>query len=113
MDEAYVAAGGSYYTVETHLSHLGAAFADDRLSVATQVVGVDSKRLHLFHVLERAGEDRPLATAEQMLLHVDATAQRSAPAPPEIAARLARIAAAHAALPRPERAGRAIRSVDA
>ena len=113
VDEAYVAAGGSYYTVETHLSHLGAAFADDRLTVATQVVGVDPKRLHLFHVLERAGEDRPLATAEQMLLHVDAAAQRSAPAPPEIAARLARIASAHAALPRPERAGRAIRSVDA
>jgi carnitine 3-dehydrogenase len=113
VDEAYVARGGSYYTVETHLSHLGAAFADDRLSVATQVVGVDSKRLHLFHVLERAGEDRPLATAEQMLLHVDAAAQRSSPAPPEIAARLARIESAHAALPRPERAGRAIRSVGA
>ncbi len=113
VNEAYVAAGGSYYTVETHLSHLGAAFADDRLTVATQVVGVDPKRLHLFHVLERAGEDRPLATAEQMLVHVDAAAQRSAPAPPEISERLARIAAAHAALPRPERAGRAIRPVDA
>ena len=112
VDEAYVAAGGSYYTVETHLSHLAAAFADDRLRVATQIVGVDSKRLHLFHVLERAGEARPLATAEQMLLHVDATTQRTSPAPPEIAGRLARIAAAHAALPRPERAGRAIRPVD-
>ena len=112
VDAAYVAAGGSYYTVETHLSHLGAAFAGDRLRVSTQVLGVDRKRLRLFHVLERDGEDTPLATAEQMLLHVDAKAQRAAPAPDAIMERLTRIAAAHARLPLPERAGRAIRAVD-
>jgi carnitine 3-dehydrogenase len=113
VDDAYVAAGGSYYTVETHLSHLGAAFAGDRLEVATQVLGADDKRLQLFHVLTRAGEDAPLATAEQMLLHVDARAQRAAVAPPEIAGRVARIAAAHATLPRPDTAGASIRQVRA
>ena len=52
VDEAYVAAGGSYYTVETHLSHLAAAFAGDRLSGRRRrSLGVDAKRLHLFHVL--------------------------------------------------------------
>jgi carnitine 3-dehydrogenase len=109
VDDAYVAAGGSYYTVETHLSHLGAAHAGDLVSVSTQVLGADDKRLHLFHVLQRAGEDAPLATGEQMLLHVDVAAQRAAPAPSAIAGRLVRIAAAHANLPAPERAGRAIR----
>jgi carnitine 3-dehydrogenase len=110
VDAAYVEAGASYYTVETHLSHLGAAFAGDHLTVSTQVVGVDAKRLHLFHVLERAGDTTLLATAEQMLLHVDAEAQRAAPAPEEISDRARRIADAHASLPRPERLGRAIRS---
>jgi carnitine 3-dehydrogenase len=110
VDAAYVEAGASYYTVETHLSHLGAAFAGDHLTVSTQVVGVDAKRLHLFHVLERAGDTNPLATAEQMLLHVDAKAQRAAPAPEEISDRARRVADAHASLPRPERLGRAIRS---
>jgi hypothetical protein len=43
-----------------------------------------------------------------MLVHVDARAQRAAPAPPELLDRLAHIAQAHAALPRPERAGRSI-----
>jgi carnitine 3-dehydrogenase len=113
VDDAYVAAGGSYYTVETHLSHLGAAFAGDRLEVATQVLGADDKRMQLFHVLTRAGEDAPLATAEQMLLHVDVGAQRAAVAPPEIADRVARLAAAHAALPRPDAAGASIRQVRA
>jgi carnitine 3-dehydrogenase len=111
VDDAYVAAGGSYYTVETHLSHLGAAFAGDRLELSTQVLGVDGKRLQLFHVLRRSGEDAPLAVAEQMLLHVDAKAQRASTAPPEIGERLERIARAHASLPRPEQAGRAIRAV--
>ena len=55
------------------------------------------------------GDDALLATAEQMLLHVDASTRRAAPAPPEV---LERVAAdrrrATRGLPRPERAGRAI-----
>jgi carnitine 3-dehydrogenase len=77
--------------------------------VTTQVLGYDDKRLHIFHELHRSGEDAPLATAEQMLLHVDTTEGRASPAAPEILGRIARIATAHAALARPERAGRAIR----
>ena len=101
-------AGGSYYTVETHLSHLGQARAEERLHTTTQLLGHDEKRLHVFHSLYRTDDDALLATAEQMLLHVDTSAERVAPAPPELLARLDEIAAAHAALPRPERAGRAI-----
>lgn len=108
VDAAYVAARGSYYTVETHLSHLGAAFRGDRIHVTTQIVGVDAKRVQLFHVLARDGDGSPLALAEQMLVHVDAKEQRAVPAPDEIRERLLRIAAAHALLPRPQRAGRSI-----
>lgn len=101
-------AGGSYYTVETHMSHLGQARAEERLHTTTQLLGHDEKRLHLFHSLYRSADDALLATAEQMLLHVDARAGRAAPAPPDLLARIARIADAHADLPRPDRAGRAI-----
>ena len=101
-------AGGSYFTVETHLSHLGQARAEERLHATTQVLGHDEKRLHVFHSLHRTDDGELLATAEQMLLHVDTSSDRVAPAAPELLARIARIAEAHAALPRPERAGRAI-----
>jgi carnitine 3-dehydrogenase len=101
-------AGGSYYTVETHLSHLGQARAEERLHTTTQLLGHDEKRLHVFHSLYRTGDGALLATAEQMLLHVDTRADRVAPAPPALLARIERIAQAHASLPRPERAGRAI-----
>ena len=97
---------GSYFTVETHLSHLQEATAGERVQVTTQLLDHDEKRLHLFHELRR--DDVPLATAEQMLLHVDASTRRATPAPPEVLERLQRIADRQAGLPRPERAGRAI-----
>jgi carnitine 3-dehydrogenase len=103
-----LAAGSSYFTVETHLSHLGQARAGERLHTTTQILGHDEKRLHVFHALYRSADDALLATAEQMLLHVDTTTDRVSPAAPELLARIARIADAHAALPRPERAGRAV-----
>jgi carnitine 3-dehydrogenase len=111
VDAAYVAERGSYYTVETHLSHLGQARAGDELTTTTQLLSHDAKRLHVFHTLHRG--DELVATAEQMLLHVDAQTGRAGPAADEVLARVAAIAARHAALRRPDRAGRAIRSRDA
>jgi carnitine 3-dehydrogenase len=101
-------AGSSYFTVETHLSHLGQARADERLHTTTQILGHDPKRLHVFHSLYRTDDEALLATAEQMLLHVDTRAERASAADPALLERVERIARAHADLPRPDRAGRAI-----
>jgi carnitine 3-dehydrogenase / betainyl-CoA thioesterase len=101
-------AGSSYYTVESHLSHLGQARAGDRLYTTTQLLGHDAKRLHVFHSLYRSADDALVATAEQMLLHVDTSTERAGAADPALLARVERIARAHADLPRPERAGRSI-----
>jgi carnitine 3-dehydrogenase len=92
--------------VETHLSHLDEASAGDVLEVATQLLAADDKRLHLFHEMRRNGT--VVATAEQMLLHVDTAAGRTTPADGRVRRRVAELAARHATLPRPERAGRAI-----
>ena len=105
VDEAYLEQG-TYMTAETHLSHLQELHAGDEVSVTTQVLSADEKRLHLFHTILRDG--MPAATAEQMLLHVDAVTGRVAPAGDEVRERVARLASQHAALPRPERAGRRI-----
>jgi carnitine 3-dehydrogenase len=108
VDAAYVAAGGSYYTVETHLSHLGQLMAGDRVQVITQVLGADQKRLHLFHSAVREGDPDPVATAEHMLLHVDTRSARSAPAADAVLRRVEALARDHSALERPARAGRRI-----
>jgi acyl-CoA thioester hydrolase len=107
VDEDYRASGRSLFTAETHLRHVLQARVGDRLRLTLQVLGVDSKRLHILHeMLDDA--DRVLSTAEQLLLHVDTEAGRVAPFPDEIGARLQEIRAAHRALPVPAYVGRVI-----
>ena len=105
VDAPYVDTGRSYYTVETHIRHLDEAHVGQRLYVLTRLLGHDEKRLHLFHELRRAGDDRPLATGEHMLLHVDRAAQRTVPASAALLDALDAIAQTQHGLPRPEGAG--------
>ena len=107
IDEDYRAGGHSYYTVETHISYRRETSLGEPLRVTTQVLGSDSKRLHLFHTMYRddaAGER--LCAAEQMLVHVDTSAGRSAPLLPRPATAVAAVTAAHAGMPPPTEAGR-------
>jgi carnitine 3-dehydrogenase len=52
--------------------------------------------------------DTCVATVEQLCLHVDMKAGKTVPASPEVWGRLQAVAAAHAGLPPPEGAGRAV-----
>lgn len=108
VDEDYLARGFSWFTVETHIRHLGEGHLGDRLEVATQVLAGDAKRLHIFQTIERPADGAVLATGEQLLLHVDARAGRVGPAEEPVAGRLARLAEAQSTLPRPEGAGRRV-----
>jgi acyl-CoA thioester hydrolase len=107
VDEDYRASGRSLFTAETHLRHLREARVGDRLRLTLQVLGVDAKRLHVAHEMT-AGDELVVATAEQLLLHVDTRAGRVAPFPGELAARLGEVRAAHAALPVPGYVGRCV-----
>jgi acyl-CoA thioester hydrolase len=103
IDDDYRAAGHSLYTVETHMHNYREAALGDQLDLELIVLGSDAKRIHIFHRMLR--EDQVLCTAEQMLVHVDMTAGRSAPMPGALADRVAQIAAAHSRLPRPAEVG--------
>ena len=107
-DQAYVAAGHSYFTAETHILHQNELRAGDPMSVSTQILGSDDKRLHLFHTIKRDTDGAVAATAEQMLLHVDLTTKRVGPARPGVLARLGSLAAIDANKPRPAGMGRAV-----
>ena len=101
----YLAGGHSYFTVETHLRHREEVTCGERIRVTTQLLAGAGKKLHLFHRLEN-GAGKLAATGEHLLLHVDLKTRRSCPPEPVVAARLARLRARHAGLPRPEGAGR-------
>ncbi len=104
-DAAYVAAGRSYFTVESHVRFLAEIKASDRLRITTQVLGGQGRKMQLFHRLY-GGDGGLAATVETLLLHMDLTTRRSSDPAPEVAERLAKFAAAQSALPRPEGAGR-------
>src|ERR1700728_4642044 len=108
IDEDYRAAGRAYYTVENHIKHLGEAKAGEPLYVTAQVLAADDKRLHLFQRLHRGRDDKLIATAEQMYLHVDSKAAKAAPADPKIRDKLESIRSDHAGLPPPPGAGRPV-----
>jgi acyl-CoA thioesterase FadM len=108
-DEAYRAAGHSFYTVETHIHYLLEMDLHDPLAIDTQVLGIDAKRVHLVHLMHHAGSQALVATVEQMLVHVDMGAGRSAPILPDVAAALHAIADAHATLTVPPQVGSTMR----
>ncbi len=106
VDLDYVAAGHSYYTVETHIRNVGEAKLGERLYSTCQVLACDDKRLHLFHTIHNAESSTTLATGEQMLLHVDTGEGKAVAAPAHIAGKINEIATNHSALGWPEGAGR-------
>jgi acyl-CoA thioester hydrolase len=98
----------SFFTAEAHLRYLRELHAGDPVRVTIQLLDHDAKRLHYFEQLFHAGEGWVSATSENMSLHVDMAAKKTAPFPPEIAKRLTQMKNAHAMLPLPEAAGRNI-----
>jgi len=105
-DADYIATGGSFFTAETHIRHLGEVRAGERIEIRTQLLAAEGKRMHLWHEMRAGGELK--ATGEHMLIHVSLATRRASPPGETVAARLAEVWAAHARLPRPEGAGRAV-----
>jgi carnitine 3-dehydrogenase len=108
VDEVYRGTGKGFYTVESHVKHLGEAKVGEPLYVTTHVLGLDDKRVHVFHRLHRGRDDAAIATGEQMHLHVDTGIAKASPMDSKVHAKLESIRSAHAALDRPREAGRSI-----
>ena len=118
VDEAYELLGcglayleqtrHSTFTAEVHIRYLRELHADDPVRVSFQLLDYDLKRIHYFEELHHAEEGWLSATSENMTLHVDMTAKKTAPFPDFIVARLAGMKAAHGHLPVPDGVGRHI-----
>jgi acyl-CoA thioester hydrolase len=91
----------SLYTVEAHVRYLAEVPPDSLLSVRSSVIGVTGKLLWLWH--EMWCDDRPLATEEVLLVHVDTSVGRASPFPEQLRARAEALV-----VPPPEHASRRI-----
>lgn len=98
----------STMTAECHVRYLREVHLGDPVQVATYLVAADDKRIHTFEEMRHATEGWISATSENMTLHIDMTVRKTAPFPPDIAARIRAVSQAHSAAPRPEGVGRSI-----
>ena len=110
IDDAFRKAGRMYYTVESHIKHSGEAKVGEPLYATTQILALDDKRLHVFHRLYRKRDEALIATGEQMHLFVDTAKAKSTVIDPALRAKLDPIREAHASLPVPPEAGKAVGS---
>ncbi len=97
----------SYMTVESHTCFIRELMQTDPVRVASRVLDVDDKRLHVFCELRHATDGWVAATAEYMFLHIDMSIRRTAPWPADLRIKLEAMKAANSG-PWPERAGRRI-----
>jgi acyl-CoA thioesterase FadM len=93
--------GTSLFTLEAHVRYLDQVPPGARLEVRSSVVGVTGKLLWLWH--EMRSEDRPSASEEVLMVHVDTALGRSSPFPDALRAR-----AEVLRVPPPEHASRRI-----
>lgn len=99
---------GSTFTAECHVRYLREIHLGDPVQIAIWLIASDEKRLHTFEELRHAEQGWVSATSENMSVHIDMTRRKVAPFPPDIQARIAAMAQAHAALPKPDGLGRSI-----
>ena len=100
--------GRSFFAAEAHVRYLAELTLGEEVRVATQILGADAKRLHCFHSMRRKKTGIVAATMEMLSLHVDLGMRRAVPFAQDDRARIAGFAAAHAGLPIPDGAGRAV-----
>lgn len=100
--------GQAFFTLELHVTYERELVVDAPIRFTTQVLGLDAKRLHLFHTMFHAGEGTLAATNEIIFVNVDFATRRSTPILPAAFQVLERIWALHEDLSRPPQAGRVI-----
>ncbi len=104
----YAASRGlTTYIAQFHVSYLRELHQGDEVRIGFHLLDHDDRMFH-FHQEIRHSDGWLAATGEGLTLHVDMSGPKVAPFPPDIAARVAAMRAAHADLAVPESVGRTI-----
>lgn len=95
--------------LESHMLFEQEVSLGDELEVRSWLLAVDAKRLHFFHEVMNLTTGRRAAAGEQVDIHIDLQARKSAPLPQEVYAGLQRIVRSCLALPKPTGVGSPIK----
>lgn len=98
----------STFVVESHVTYQAETNEGDTVQVETRVLGVDGKKIHLFHRMTVNGGTETVATNEVLGLHVNLKTRRAEPMPEDRLARIQALMAEDADAPVPVEAGSAV-----
>lgn len=117
-DEAFDAMGlgpdyvkkrnASFFTLEAHVTYLRELHAHDEVRITTHILDYDAKRVHYVQQMFHATEGWLSCVSENIIMHVDMAAKKSAPFPPDVLDKIKAMHEAHKALPVPAQVGHRI-----
>lgn len=96
----------STFTAEMNVSYVREIVLGDSLSITTQLIGFDQKRVHYYHRMYQTGDGYLAATSECLSLHVSMESRRVTPLLPHTERLLTEMSTAQAHIPRPGNLGR-------
>ena len=99
---------GTAFTLETHTLYLRELKLGAPVCISTQLLDIDSKRIHYFHRMYHKDEGYLAATQELLSMHVDAVTRRGSPLPESIRMIVEDLLEGHRRLDPPEQAGQVI-----
>jgi carnitine 3-dehydrogenase len=95
-DDAYIASGFSYFTVETTVKYIAETHAGETVVVESRVTEGSGKKLRCFHQMKRASDGTLLASCDQLMLHVSLETRRTCDPVDAVRAKVEELAALHA-----------------
>lgn len=98
--------GCSVFTLGMDVDYHAELFEDDRITVTTQLLDWDQKRIHYYHRLINDATGKLTAVNECLAMNVDLGTRRATAFPEEVQAKLRAAFAAQGDLEKPEKSGR-------
>lgn len=95
-DDAYIASGFSYFTVETAVKYIAETYAGEAVVVESRVTEGKGKKLRCFHEMKRASDGAVLASCDQLMLHVSLETRRTCDPADAVRTKVEELAALHA-----------------
>ncbi len=94
-DDAYIAGGMSYFTVETTVKYLMETHAGEAIEVHSRITDGAGKKLRCLHEMRRASDGEILASCDQLMLHVSLDTRRTCEPADHVRRKVEALAALH------------------
>ena len=98
----------SFFTLEAHVTYVRELHAGDEVRIATQFLDHDAKRVHYVQQMFHASKGWLSCITENIVMHVDMAAKKSAAFPADVSEKIKAMCEAHSSLPVPPQVGHKI-----